>query len=150
MTGDAPVPVDPHFAERIAEGFAAQPFMALLGARLDRVSPGEVSILLPVRDALSQQHGFVHAGATWAIADSAAGFAAQSLMPATHGVLTVELKINLLRPAAGPMLRATGIVERAGRQLTVARSDVVAVAEDGAERRIATALGTFVSTPDTP
>ena len=137
---------DPNYAARAAATFAAQGFMATLGAELVAVAPGAVEIALPIRPELSQQHGFAHAGAAWSIADSAAGFAAQTLMAAEDGVLTVELKINLLAPARGERLIARGRVERAGRRLTVGRSDVYAVAA-GRETHIATALGTFMTMP---
>jgi uncharacterized protein (TIGR00369 family) len=137
-------PRDPAFAERVRSSFARQRFMALLGAELVSVAPGAVAIALPLRPELEQQHGYAHAGAAWAIADSAAGYAAQTLMAAGDGVLTVELKINLLAPARGARLVARGRVERAGRTLTVGRSDVVALDADGAETAIATALGTFM------
>jgi len=140
-------PPDPDYAARVARGFKAQGFMALLGAELISVAPGVVEIALPLRPALSQHHGYAHAGATWAIADTAAGFAAQTLMAAADGVLTVEVKINLLSPAKGARLIARGRVERAGRRLTVARADVVAVAEDGRESAVALALGTFMTLP---
>jgi uncharacterized protein (TIGR00369 family) len=136
-------PRDPDFAGKVRRSFARQAFMGLLGARLGDIAPGAVDIVLPLRPELSQQHGFAHAGAAWAIADSAAGYAAQTLMAAEDGVLTVELKINLLAPARGERLIARGRVERAGRQLTVARSDVVAV-EDGREVAVALAVGTFM------
>ncbi|MEL6768725.1 MAG: PaaI family thioesterase [Pseudomonadota bacterium] len=126
-------------------GFGAQRFMTLLGAELGSVAPGRVEILLPIHDDLGQQHGFVHAGALWSIADSAAGFAAQSLMGPEEGVLTVELKINLLSPAHGTGLRAIGRIERAGRRLTVGRSDVYALEVDQPQRHVATALGTFLA-----
>jgi hypothetical protein len=60
-----------------------------------------LDVALTPAAAASQQHGFVHAGALAAIADSAAGYAALSLMPPGAGVLTTEFKINLLAPAAG-------------------------------------------------
>jgi uncharacterized protein (TIGR00369 family) len=137
-------PRDPAFRERVHASFARQNFMALIGARIVSVAPGAVEIELPLRPELEQQHGFAHAGATWAIADSAAGYASQSLMAADEGVLTTELKINLLAPAKGERLVARGRVERAGRRLMVARSDVYAV-EGGAERHVAIALGTFMA-----
>lgn len=143
MTG--PAPRDPAFAERVRASFANQAFMALLGAELAAVGPGRVEIRLPLRPELCQQHGFAHAGAAWSIADSAAGYAAQTLMAAGDGVLTVELKINLLAPAEGAALLARGQVERAGRRLTVCRSDVWAEGADGAARQVATALGTFMT-----
>ena len=138
------VPRDPDFAARVAASFSKQAFMGLIGAELVSVAPGAVEIALPVRPEIGQQHGYVHAGAAWAIADSAAGYAAMSLMAPGDGVLTVELKINLLAPASGARLLARGRVERAGRTLTVARADVAAVAEDGRETAVATALGTFM------
>lgn len=137
-------PRDPAFAERVRRSFGRQGFMAFLGARLGAIGPGAVEIVLPLRPELSQQHGYAHAGAAWAIADSAAGYAAQTLMNAEDGVLTVELKINLLAPALGERLIARGRVERAGRRLTVARADVAAVL-DGTETPVATALGTFMT-----
>lgn len=137
-------PRDPDFAERVRRSFARQRFMALIGAEVLEAAPGAVTVALPLRRELEQQHGYAHAGAAWAIADSAAGYAAQTLMAADEGVLTVELKINLLAPAKGERLVARGRVERAGRRLTVCRSEVVA--EDGAGRvAVATALGTFMT-----
>jgi uncharacterized protein (TIGR00369 family) len=141
-----PAPRDPAFAARVAASFARQRFMTLIGAELGRVAPGAVEIALPLRPELSQQHGYAHAGAAWAIADSAAGYAAQTLMAAADGVLTVELKINLLAPARGEKLVARGRVERAGRTLTVGRAEVAAI-EDGGETVVAIALGTFMTIP---
>lgn len=141
-----PEPRDPAYRERVYASFARQSFMRLLGARIAEVAPGAVEIELPIRPELGQQHGYTHAGATWAIADSSAGYASQSLMAADEGVLTVELKINLLAPARGERLVARGRVERAGRRLTVARSDVYAVA-DGVETHVAIASGTFMTMP---
>ena len=140
----APQPRDPDYHTRVYDAFARQNFMALIGARVVSVAPGAVEIELPIRRELEQQHGFSHAGAAWSIADSAAGFAAQSLMAADDGVLTVELKINLLTPAKGERLIARGRVERGGRRLTVARADVFAVAGDN-EVHVAMAVGTYMT-----
>ena len=119
--------VDPALVARIETSFAKQAFMATLGARLVRVAPGEVEIALPVSAHLCQQHGFVHAGAVSTIADSAAGYAALTAMPAGAGILTAEFKINLLAPATGEELRALGKVVKAGRTLTLATAEVFAV-----------------------
>lgn len=126
MTGQ-PAAADPALVERIETSFGKQAFMATLGARLVRVAPGEVEIALPVSAHLCQQHGFVHAGAVSTIADSAAGYAALTVMPAGAGILTAEFKINLLAPATGEELRAFGRVVKAGRTLTLATAEVFAV-----------------------
>jgi uncharacterized protein (TIGR00369 family) len=118
---------DPAVLARIRDSFDRQGLMALLGARLGHIGPGRVNIVLPSRPEISQQHGFVHAGATSAIADSAGGYAALTLFPEGSEVLTVEYKINLLAPAAGDHLEAVGTVRRSGRTLTVCQLDVFGV-----------------------
>jgi len=120
-----PPPLDPDFAARIRESFARQQAMALIGARLATVAPGAVAIELPFRDDLTQQKGFVHGGIIGMIADSAAGYAAFSLMPAGCSLVTVEYKMNILAPATGSLV-ARGEVVKAGRTLTVARAEVYA------------------------
>ncbi|CAN7600560.1 PaaI family thioesterase [Bosea sp. LjRoot90] len=119
--------IDPALVARIESSFGKQAFMATLGARLVRVAPGEIEIAMPVSAHLCQQHGFVHAGAVSTIADSAAGYAALTTMPAGNGVLTAEFKINLLAPATGDELVAKGRVVKAGRTLTLAMAEVFAV-----------------------
>src|SRR5580704_7741750 len=108
--------------------------MKTLGATLGEVSPGLVEIAIRPDPAISQQHGFVRGGAVSAIADSAAGYAALSLMPADTGVLTAEFKINLVAPAAGERIVARGRVVRAGRTLTLAQTEVFA--ESGGQEKL--------------
>src|SRR5262245_27574856 len=110
-------PEDPNYAERVRASFGRQHAMEFLGAQLRAVEPGETEIVLPFREELSQQHGFIHAGIVTAIADSACGYAALSLMPSGVGVLTVEFKVNLLHPASGGRLVARGQVVKPGRTL---------------------------------
>jgi uncharacterized protein (TIGR00369 family) len=118
--------VDPDFEERVRASFERQGLMRTLGAELAEIRPGFCEIRLPYREGLSQQHGFFHAGATAAIADSAGGYAAYSLMDAADSVLAVEFKINLLAPARGELLVARARVLKAGRTLFVCRTDVFA------------------------
>ena len=98
--------------------------MQTLGAELDAVRPGEVAISLAFRDDLTQQHGYLHAAVVTAIADSACGYAALTLMEPGVEVLSVEFKINLLAPAAGERFVASGRVLRPGRTLTVCAAEV--------------------------
>lgn len=109
---------------RIAESFAAQGLMFNLGATLDMVTEGEVHIAMPFSTHLSQQHGYVHAGAITSILDSACGYAALTKAPAGYEVVTAEFKINLLRPAMGERFLAIGRVQNAGRLLTVCSGEV--------------------------
>ena len=134
---------DPNFAARVRANFARQGVMALIGARLGDLEPGYCEIRLPFRTDLSQQHGYYHAGVTSTIADSAAGYAGYTLMPADSEVLTVEYKMNLLAPADGESMIARGRVVRAGRTLVVARADVDVI-KDGRETACATLLQTLI------
>ena len=142
-------PANPDFEARTRDSFARQGIMELIGARLGRVEPGLVEILLPYREDLSQQHGFFHAGVTSTIADSAGGYAAFTLFPAEASVLTTEYKINLLAPADGNMLRAVGRVVKPGRTLTVCDVEVF-VEKDGSERLCAKLLQSLMALHDRP
>lgn len=142
-------PSDPEFAQRVRDSFARQGLMATLGARLVRVEAGEVDIEMPITPGVSQQHGFAHAGAVAAIADSACGYAAFSLMPADGGVLAVEFKINLMAPAAGESLIARARVIRAGRTLSVCQADVDSINGDQV-RTVAMMMATIMTVRDRP
>ena len=141
-------PADPAFAARCRESFARQKAMALIGARMTVVEPGYVEIELPFRDDLTQQKGYVHGGILGMIADTACGYSAFSLMPASSSLVTVEYKMNILTPGRGGLV-AKGEVIKPGRTLTIARAEVYA--HDG--KHVATMLQTLMmlaNTPDTP
>jgi uncharacterized protein (TIGR00369 family) len=123
---------------RVRASFARQRMMQTLGAELSAVRSGEVEITLPFRDDLTQQHGFLHAGAVTAIVDSACGYSALTLMPAGVEVLSVEFKVNLLAPAVGDRFVAVGRVLRSGRTITVCTGEVHA--EQGGSRKLICAM----------
>jgi uncharacterized protein (TIGR00369 family) len=135
---------DPGYAQRVRESFDRQGAMALLGASLSRVEPGECEIRLPYRPEVTQQHGYFHGGIIGTISDSAGGYAAYTLMPRDSSVLTVEYKMNLLAPGDGELLVARGQVLRCGRSLVVTRVDAVVVKE-GRETLCATLLQTLMT-----
>ncbi|MFD9030926.1 PaaI family thioesterase [Streptomyces sp. NPDC059567] len=134
----------PEVQKRIQASFDRQGLMAHLGARISRIGPGRVHIVLPSRPEVTQQHGYFHAGATSAVADTAGGYAAYTLFPEDSEVLTVEYKINLLAPATGDHLEAVGTVLKAGRTLTVCQLEVFGVQEDGARKLVANGQQTLI------
>jgi uncharacterized protein (TIGR00369 family) len=136
-------PLNPDYRLRVEQSFQRQAFMHTLGVRLVDVSPGSCEIALDYQQALGQQHGFLHGGVVGTLADTAAGYAAFTLMPADSTVLTVEYKLNLLSPARGERFAARGRVERAGRNLSVVRAEVTALAEAG-EKSVAVMLATMM------
>jgi len=137
-------PLNPAFADELRRSFAEQSVMTLIGARLGKVEPGHIEIELPYRADLTQQHGYLHAGIVTTIADSACGYAAYTLMPPHSQVLSVEFKVNLLRPAEGDLFRAQADVIKAGRTLTVVRADVLGISSEGESTLVATMLATII------
>src|SRR2546421_693023 len=120
------VPPDPDFEHRVRASFDRQGAMRLLGASIGRLEPGFCSVVLPYRDDLTQQHGYIHAGIVSAIVDSAGGYAGFTLFPADASVLTVEYKLNLIAPARGEPLVAQTQVVKPGRTLGITRGEVYA------------------------
>ena len=137
---------DAQFESRVRDSFGRQGFMKHLGAELVELTAGHVSIRAPFRSELTQQHNYFHAGVSGAIADSACGYAAYSLMPADSSVLTVEYKLNLLAPAEGDQLIARARVLRSGKTLKVCAADVY-VGKNGGEAHCATMLATIMCLP---
>lgn len=142
-------PRDPSFETRVRASFARQRAMQTIGARLVRVEPGEVELELPFRDDLTQQHGFLHAGIVTALADSACGYAALSLMDRESAVLSVEYKVNLLAPAVGDRMRAVGRVIKSGRTLMVCVGEVIAVSGES-ESVVTVMQGTMMAVRGRP
>jgi uncharacterized protein (TIGR00369 family) len=135
--------ISPLTGEALRASFARQGLMTTFGATLDSIAAGQVIISAPLTPAVSQQHGAGHAGITFALGDSAAGYAALTRMPEGSEVMTVEMKINLIAPAVGQRLIATGTVEKAGRRLTVVTARVE-VEADGHRRVVALMQGTMI------
>jgi len=140
--------MEPGFDQRVRESYARQAAMASIGAVLTKVASGEVTIELPFRPDLAQQHGFFHAGIVTMIVDTACGYAAYTLMPPGAAVLTVEYKVNFISPAAGERLIGRGRVLKPGRTLTVCQGEVHAV-NNGTQKLVATMLATMITREDT-
>ena len=131
---------------RIATSFDAQGLMATLGATLAFVGDGEVHIELPFSPQLTQQHGYVHAGAITSIVDSACGYAALTKAPAECEVVTAEFKINLMRPAIGERFLAIGRVQNAGKLLTVCTGEVRAYSGAAAAYKVVALMQATIAT----
>lgn len=132
--------------DRIHDSFARQGMMSTLGARIDTVAPGAVTLSAPITPDVSQQQGFGHAALSFALGDTAAGYAALSVMPEGMEVVTSEIKIHLLSPAIGDRLIARGKVIKPGKRLVIVTSEVFAVTDDG-EKQVALLTGTMVPVP---
>ncbi len=120
--------------------------MKTLGAEMASVRSGATEIRFSVVPALTQQHGYIHAGAVTTVLDSACGYAALTVAPEGSEVLSVEFKVNLLAPATGDSVVARAQVKRAGKKLAVCTADAFAVRPDG-EKLVATMLATMIYVP---
>jgi uncharacterized protein (TIGR00369 family) len=136
-------PLDPGRDAKVRASFARQRLMTTFGAEIAVLAPGMCEITAPILPLARQQHEVGHAGLTFALGDTAAGYAALTLMADEAEVMTAEMKINLLAPAQGDRLIATGRVVKAGRRLTVVTADVEVEAA-GKRRLIAVLQGTMV------
>jgi len=113
------IPQDSNFIRRVKTDFAKQAVMQTMGIELVSVEAGRVVLAMPYAKKLTQQNGFLHAGVVTTGLDTACGYAAFSLMPENAGVLSIEFKMNMLRPSIGDRFTFVGEVLKAGRQITV-------------------------------
>lgn len=139
-------PLDDNFELKVRNTFSQQKFMKHIGAKIMKVDPGYCEIFLPFRQEFAQQNNYFHGALIGTLADNAGGFAAFSLMPPNHDILTVEYKINLLAPGNGEALLAKGKVIKSGRTLTTSLSEVFVVNQNQ-EKLCATAIVTLISLP---
>ena len=144
MGTQAYTPKNENFEQVVRESFALQGLMETLGAELTDVGPGKCEITMPFKNGITQQHGYVHAGAISSIADSSAGYAAFTLSALDHTVLTTEYKIHLLAPARGEKFVARAKVIKSGKTLQVVSSEVFAVA-NGIETQCALLIATIMN-----
>ena len=135
--------------ERVTRSFESQSMMKTLGARIHKVEKGKVTIEAPLLPSTLQQQGYVHAGLTFSIGDSAAGYSALTLLPEDQEIMTAEIKINLLATAEGELLRAEGRVVKQGKRLVVVTSEIHTL-KDGKKKMIAIMQGTMISVPVKP
>ncbi len=131
------------FKSKVEQSFASQKFMEHIGAELVDVHPGYCEIHVPFNENLTQQNGFFHAGVIGTVADNVAGYASLSLMKELSSVLSVEFKLNLMRPADGELLIGKGHVLKYCKTLTICRADVFIV-NDGIEKLCAAAQLTMI------
>ena len=115
-------------AAQVRSIFDKANFLQHLGIQLTGTGKGMCESTLTIEDRHLQQHGFVHAGVIATMADHTAGGAARAAS-GEHDVITIEFKVNFLRPASAHKLICHGKVLRAGKSVIVAEAEVFAVDE---------------------
>ena len=137
------IPRNLDFEQSVRTSFSKQPLMKLIGAELAKVLPGEVEIILPFKNDLTQHNGFLHAGILTTIVDNACGFAALSLMPKNASVLSIEFKVNFMSPGKGEKFLAKGKVVKPGRTITFCSGEVISLNGDE-QKLVATMTATMI------
>lgn len=123
-------PYNPNFKEVVNQHLEGQYFMKLIGFNLDIIEPGRVEGSLVLEQKHHQQRGFAHGGLIATLADITAGFAASTLVPEGHNVVTGELKISYLNPGIGQELKAKGWVLKQGRKINFCEAEVWSIDGD--------------------
>jgi len=121
-------------------------FIAYCGFRAKKIQPGYFESEVQLEEHHHQQDGFVHAGVLATMADHTAGYAAYTTVNEAVRILSVEFKINMLKPAYGRVLRCRGRVLRGGKQIIVVESEVYDV-RDAGEALVAKAMVTLAAVP---
>ena len=135
------------YRQRVEEIFYKAAFIRDLGIRVTHIGEGECETTLEIQPKHLQQDTFIHAGVLATMADHTAGGAAGSLVAKGETVLTVEFKINFLRPAVGRALHCRATVLKPGKMLSIAESEVFAVGDAAGkseEKLVAKAMVTLV------
>jgi uncharacterized protein (TIGR00369 family) len=135
--------------QRLEASFLRQGLMQHLGARIVRVSPGEVEFALPLSSKVTQQQGAFHGGALGALADICCGYAALTLAPEGMEVTTVEYKINFLSAAVGTEVFCIGKVLKAGRTLTICSAELFDLKPSGERKNCGLMQATFIAVAKT-
>ncbi len=117
-----------------------------LGITLESVGPGWCHTSLSVEPRLLQQHGYVHGGVIATLADHTAGRAAKAAVARGFDIVTIEFKMNFLRPVLGRTLTCRGQTLRAGRNVVVAESEVFS-GEEGGRHLVAKCTATLAIIP---
>lgn len=136
--------LDPEFEAKIRNSFSYQGALATLGGKLTLIEPGRCVLEMPYSKSVTQQHGFVHAGILTTMMDSAAGYAAFTLMPTEAEVLTIEFKTSLMHPARGKQFRFEGRVIKPGRTIMFCEADAFALDDTNSEKKVASLTATMM------
>jgi uncharacterized protein (TIGR00369 family) len=124
-------------AARVRSIFDKANFVRELGIELTEVGDNWCEATLKLQERHRQQHGFVHAGVIATLADHTGGGAAR-IASGERDVITIEFKINFLRPADGDKLLCRGRLLRAGKSVIVTEAEVFSISD--AEQRLVAKL----------
>lgn len=136
--------INTDYKERVRNFLDRQYFMHHIGFDLQVIEPGRTEGSMPIKEIHKQQKGLVHGGVIATVADIVAGFAAYTMVPDDHHVVTGEIKISYFRPGLGDELVAKGFVIKPGKKLQFCEAEVYCI-QNGESVLIAKATTTMVT-----
>lgn len=98
--------------------------------RVTGMTNGTFQSRVEIKDHHRQQDGFTHAGVMATMADQTAGYAGFTTVAEIFQILTIEFKINFLKPAFGKALECHSSVIRRGKQIIIAESEIIDIRDD--------------------
>ena len=121
---------NPDFKALVEKYLDRQHFMKHIGFTLDVIEVSRTEGWLTLEKKHQQQKGFAHGGLIATLADITAGFAAYTLVPADHNVVTGEIKVSYFSPGIGQKLHAKGWVIKQGRKINFCEAEVWSIDDD--------------------
>ncbi|MDZ7695790.1 MAG: PaaI family thioesterase [Deltaproteobacteria bacterium] len=119
-------------------------FIKYCDFKAELIKRGRFHSRVDIKEHHRQQDGFIHAGVMATMADHTAGYSAFTIVSPDYQILTIEFKINFLRPAHGDELICRAKVIREGKQIIISESEVFDVVED-TETQAAKAMVTLMA-----
>ncbi|ACN98795.1 PaaI family thioesterase [Sulfurihydrogenibium azorense] len=96
------------------------PFLEHIGAKVEELSKERAVLSVEIENYHLQHLGFVHGGVISSLADNTGWYAVISNLPEEKTCVTIEIKINYLRPAKKGTLKAIGKVLKIGKSVAFA------------------------------
>lgn len=135
----------PEKRQLITGSFNRSETLQFYKAELLQAETDFVSIKIPKMDLMTRKAGMFNGAMIAFLVDVSSGYAAVSHYEEDCYVVTVELKVNYLRPAMGDALISKSYVIKGGSKISVIRTEIYTVDENGAsESHVATSLVTMM------
>ncbi len=135
----------PEKKKLITDSFERSETLKFYKAQLLEVETDFISMKIPKMDLMTRKAGMFNGAMIASLVDVSSGYAAVSHYEEDCYVVTVELKVNYLRPAIGDALVSRSYVIKGGAKICVVRTEIYAVSEDHtSESHVATSLVTMM------
>lgn len=135
----------PEKKKLITDSFNRSETLQFYKAELLEVETDFISMKIPKMEMMTRKAGMFNGAMIASLVDVSSGYAAVSHYEEDCYVVTVELKVNYLRPAMGDALISRSYVIKGGAKISVVRTEIYVQDEtSGSESHVATSLVTMM------